>query len=143
MIVFDLRCDNGHVFEAWFGSSDAYADQRAAGHVACPLCGTTEVDKALMAPSIPTKGNRRPDAPTPAAVKAVLAKLASDQAKALQSSEWVGGTFAKRARVMHHGDEPDAPIHGQATVAEAKALVEEGVPIAPLPLPVVPPETAN
>ena len=143
MIVFDLRCGNGHVFEAWFGSSDAYADQRAAGHVACPLCGTTEVDKALMAPSIPTKGNRRPDAPTPAAVKAVLAKLASDQAKALESSEWVGGTFAQRARAMHRGDEPDAPIHGQATVAEAQALVEEGVPIAPLPLPVVPPETAN
>ena len=143
MIVFDLRCGSGHVFEAWFGSSDAYREQRAAGQVACPLCGATDIDKALMAPSIPTKGNRRPDVPTPQAVKAVLSKLASDQAKALESSHWVGGNFAKRARAMHHGDEPDAPIHGQATVAEAKALVEEGVPIAPLPLPVVPPETAN
>ena len=143
MIVFDLRCGSGHVFEAWFGSSDAFGEQRDAGLVACPLCGATEVDKALMAPSIPTKGNRRPDAPTPQAVKAVLSKLANDQAKALANSAWVGGNFANRARAMHHGDEPDAAIHGQATVAEAKALVEEGVPIAPLPLPVVPPETAN
>lgn len=143
MIVFDLKCDKGHVFEAWFGSSDAYAEQRAAGHVACPLCGATEVEKALMAPSIAAKGNRRPDLPSPAAVKAALASLASEQAKALAKSNWVGGNFAKRARAMHHGEEPDAPIHGQATVAEAKALVDEGVPIAPLPLPVVPPEVAN
>lgn len=143
MIVFDLRCGNGHVFEAWFGSSDAFAEQRSAGQLACPMCGAADVDKALMAPGIPAKGNRRADVSSPQAVKAVLATLASEQAKVLAKSSWVGGNFATRARAMHHGEEPDAPIHGQATVAEAKALVEEGVPIAPLPLPVVPPETAN
>ncbi|MGQ7359595.1 DUF1178 family protein, partial [Streptococcus suis] len=63
MIVFDLRCAAGHVFEAWFASSEAYATQRAAGQVACPLCGDTAVDKAVMAPNIPAKTNRRPDAP--------------------------------------------------------------------------------
>lgn len=143
MIVFDLRCAGGHVFEAWFGSSDAFEAQRVAGQVACPLCGATAIEKALMAPSIPAKGNRRPDPPSAATVKAALGALAAEQAKALSASQWVGRTFATRARAMHQGDEPDTPIHGQATVAEAKALVEEGVPIAPLPLPVVPPEAVN
>jgi hypothetical protein len=143
VIVFDLRCAGGHVFEAWFGSSSAYEQQRSAGQLSCPLCGANEVEKAVMAPSIPAKGNRRADPPSPLAVKAALKMLADRQAKALASSEWVGSSFATRARAMHDGTEPDAPIHGQATVAEAKALVEDGVPIAALPLPVVPPEVAN
>jgi len=143
MIVFDLRCGVGHVFEAWFGSSAAYADQAAAGRVACPLCGDTTVAKAVMAPSIPAKGNRRGEAPPPALVKQALRQLADVQAKMLTGSEWVGGTFATRARAMHAGEENARPIHGQASLAEAKALVDEGVQVAPLPLPVVPPEKAN
>ena len=142
MIVFDLRCTGGHVFEAWFASSVAYEDQRAAAQLACPMCGSSEVGKALMAPAVPTKGNRGPT-PSPAAMKAALATLAHQQAAALAKSEWVGGDFASRARSMHLGEEPDAAIHGQATVAEAKALVDDGVPIAPLPLPVVPPKSVN
>ena len=142
MIVFDLRCDEGHVFEAWFGSSATYEAQREAGQVACPMCGNTDIEKAVMAPRVAAKGNRQADVP-PAAVKQALAMLAAKQAKALEGSEWAGGTFATRARAMHAGEEADAPIHGQASVAEAKALVEEGVPIAPLPLPVAPPKTLN
>lgn len=143
MIVFDLRCDGGHVFEAWFGSSAAYDAQVAAGQVACPLCGDTAVRKALMAPGIPAKGNRRAAEPTPAAVKEALRQLATMQTKALEGSQWVGSAFATRARAMHDGQEAQSAIHGQATLAEAKALVEDGVQIAPLPLPVVPPERAN
>ena len=142
MIVFDLRCGGGHVFEAWFASSDAYETQRAAGHIACPLCADGAIEKAVMAPSIPTKGNRRDD-PAPHAIKAALAALAQQQANVLAGSQWVGGAFARRARAMHAGEEADAPIHGQASLADAKALAEEGVPIAPLPLPVVPPDAAN
>jgi hypothetical protein len=142
VIVFDLRCTGGHVFEAWFASSVAYEDQRAAAQLACPMCGSSEVGKALMAPAVPTKGNRGPT-PSPAAMKAALATLAHQQATALAKSQWVGGDFASRARSMHLGEEPDAAIHGQATIAEAKALVEDGVPIAPLPLPVVPPKSVN
>ena len=142
MIVFDLKCAAGHVFEAWFGSSGAYDAQRERGHVACPVCGDTAIEKAIMAPSIAAKGNTRAD-PPPAAVKQALAMLAAKQAKALEGSHWVGGAFATRARAMHSGEEPDAPIHGQATLAEAKALMEEGVPVAPLPLPVAPPERLN
>ena len=143
MIVFDLRCGIGHVFEAWFASSAAYADQAAAGQVACPLCGDTGVAKALMAPSIPAKGNQRGDTPPPALVKQALHQLAAAQAKALKGSQWVGSAFATRARAMHQGEEDHKPIHGQASLAEAKALVDEGVSVAPLPLPVVPPEKTN
>lgn len=137
MIVFDLRCDGGHVFEAWFASGAAYEEQRASGLLACPVCGASEVGKALMAPAVAAKGNRQ--AP-PAAVKEAIGLLAAAQAKALAASEWVGAGFASRARAMHAGDEPHATIHGQATREEAVALVEDGVPIAPLLLPVVPPD---
>lgn len=140
MIVFDLRCGGGHVFEAWFASGAAYDEQQAAGQVVCPLCGDTGVGKAAMAPAVPAKGNAGPPA---AAVKAFMARLAADQARALKDSTWVGSDFPDRARAMHAGEEATATIHGQATLAQAKALVDDGVPVAPLPLPVVPPEAKN
>ncbi|UUL81279.1 DUF1178 family protein [Sphingomonas sp. S1-29] len=151
MIVFDLRCPAAHVFEAWFGSSAAYADQRERGLIACPICGDTDIQKALMAPNIGAKGNRavapppKPagDAPTPEAIKAAIATVAAAQAKMLEQSAWVGRSFPDRARAMHLGEEKVAPIHGQATLAEARALVDEGVAIAPLPFPVVPPSAQN
>lgn len=142
MIVFDLKCATGHVFEAWFGSSADYDDQRARGLVRCPLCGAAEVDKAVMAPRVAAKGNRSADV-TPAAMKAAMRELARMQAKALETSTWVGRDFANQARAMHVGEQEQATIHGQATPAEARALADEGVPVAPLPLPVVPPEQAN
>jgi len=82
MIVFDLKCGGGHVFEAWFGSTPAYEEQRAAGRVRCPLCDSGDITKALMAPAIASKGNRKLDAPTPGAIKAVMQRLASQQAEA-------------------------------------------------------------
>ena len=142
MIVFDLKCDGGHVFEAWFGSSADYDDQQARGLISCPLCGDGTVTKAVMAPNVAAKGNARPDVPS-AAIKAAMAELAKAQAQALSHSTWVGGDFANQARAMHLGEQDHATIHGQATPAEAKALVDEGVPVAPLPFPVVPPERSN
>jgi hypothetical protein len=147
MIVFDLRCSGEHVFEAWFGSSGAFEEQRARGLLSCPICGDGDIGKAVMAPNIPAKGNRQSalvaEAPTPAAMKAAIRALAEAQARALEKSEWVGRAFADRARAMHVGDVDPAPIHGEATLGEAKALAEEGVAIAPLPFPVVPPEAIN
>ena len=151
MIVFDLRCARAHVFEAWFASTAAYEEQRERHLLSCPLCGDAEIGKAAMAPNVGAKGNTRAvvpakveDAPpTPTAVKAALNTLARAQAEMLARSEWVGRSFATRARAMHDGIEPAAPIHGETTLSEAKALVEEGVAIAPLPLPVVPPEVLN
>lgn len=150
MIVFDLRCAYAHVFEAWFGSSAAYEDQRTRGMLSCPICGDGEIVKAAMAPSVPAKGNARSmpvaaadGVPNVEAIKAALHMLACKQAEVLAKSTWVGRDFAGRARAMHDGAEPHAPIHGQATQAEAEALVEDGVQVAPLPLPVAPPEVLN
>ncbi len=143
MIVFDLRCAGGHVFEAWFASSTAYAEQRDKALVECPLCGDRNIEKAVMAPQIAAKGNSKSDLPSPQAMKAALEHLAQAQAKMLEKSTWVGGAFAEKARAMHEGEAPVTQIHGQASLAEAKALIEEGVPVAPLPLPVVPPKLAN
>lgn len=156
MIVFDLQCSAAHVFEAWFGSSTAYEDQRTRGLLACPICGDDTIVKAVMAPNIAAKGNRAPASssrasvpaapvgpPPPAEVKTFLAALAKAQAKLLSQSKWVGRSFAQQARAMHDGDVAPTPIHGETTLAEAKALVEEGVAVAPLPLPFVPPEALN
>jgi len=147
MIVFDLRCASGHVFEAWFGSSDAFEDQRGRGLLSCPICGASDIGKAVMAPNIATRGNVQAPAsvetPSPAVMKAAMQALAAAQRKALEKSEWVGSAFADRARAMHVGDADPAPIHGQATVGQAKELADEGVPIAPLPFPIVPPDAVN
>lgn len=142
MIVFDLRCGGGHVFEAWFASSAAYEEQRGRALIACPMCGDCVVEKAVMAPNVAAKGNARQPGP-PAEVKAALKAIAAAQAKALEGSRWVGKNFATQARAMHSGEQAHETIHGQATIAEAKALHEEGVAVAPLPLPIVPPEKAN
>lgn len=142
MIVFDLRCSHGHVFEAWFASSAAYEDQRDRSLVSCPLCADTRIEKAVMAPNVAPKGNAGP-APTPIAMKEMLRALATAQQRALEGSRWVGQGFATEARAMHLGEQEQALIHGQATVEEAKALIDEGVSVAPLLLPVLPPEQAN
>lgn len=154
MIVFDLKCSrNGHVFEAWFGSSQDYEDQRARGLVACPMCGDAEVGKAVMAPAVPAKSNSRsPDAdaavpvsnmPDPAVMRALVERMAQAQAEALKDSQWVGRKFADQARAMHYGEESHRSIHGEVAPEEARALIEEGVEVAPLPFPVIPPDVQN
>ena len=150
MIVFDLACAHGHVFEAWFGTSDDYEDQRRRRLVSCPICGVAEVDKAVMAPNVSAKGNSgslavpmRGGTLAPPEMKTMLKALAKAQAKMLEGSEHVGPRFAAEARAIHDGDAPERQIHGQATREEAKALIEDGVPVAPLPLPVVPPEVSH
>lgn len=152
MIVFDLRCaPQGHVFEAWFGSSSAFEEQRTRGLVSCPLCGSADVAKAPMAPAVGAKGNASPaSAPSeglfggaPEEVKKMLAAAAALQKTLLAGSESVGPRFAAEARAIHLGEADSRPIHGEATRAEAESLIEEGVPIAPLPFPVVPPGEEN
>ena len=152
MIVFDLKCAHGHVFEAWFGSSSDFEVQKARGLVSCPLCGASEVDKAPMAANIPAKGNKvEPSAipvaseasPTAAEAKAMLAKLAKMQAEVLKDSTWVGRDFASQARAMDAGETDKASIHGEVSPAEAKSLIEDGIGVLPLPFPVVPPEKQN
>ena len=143
MIIFDLKCaPQGHVFEAWFGSSEDYEGQRERGLVSCPLCGSAEIDKAPMAPAVGARGNQADGLP-PAQMKALLGAMAEAQKKVLENSEHVGPRFADEARAIHLGEAQARAIHGQATPQQADALREEGVPVAPLPFPVIPPDEAN
>ena len=129
MIVFDLRCGGGHVFESWFGSSGDYDSQSSRGLVACPLCGDTVVEKAVMAPAVAPKGNRA----SPADIKQALATMAELQERIIADSDYVGDRFAEEARAIHLGESEARAIFGEATPADARSLREEGVPIAPLP----------
>lgn len=132
MIVFDLQClDGGETFEAWFRSNADFDEQREAGLVQCPFCESTRIAKAPMAPRVPRKGTDP------------LATLAAVQAEMLKDSRWVGDQFAETARAMHSGEIEPEQVHGQATLADAKSLAEDGIPVAPLPLPVVPPTQVN
>jgi hypothetical protein len=150
MIVYDLCCDTGHRFEGWFGSSTDYAAQRQRGLVACPQCGSGAVDKAPMAPAVPMKGNRRPEAKQPVAggalppeAAAMMHKLAELQAEALKSSTWVGDGFAEQSRAIHYGEREAGQIHGQATPDEARELHDEGIAVMPLLFPVAAPDELN
>ena len=133
MIVFDLQCrDECGTFEAWFRSSEDYEEQRGTGLVQCPVCQSTNVEKAPMAPRVPRKGGQSP-----------LTKLAAVQAEMLKDSRWVGDEFTSTARAMHAGEMEPAQVHGNATLEQAKSLVDDGIPVAPLPLPVTPPSQVN
>lgn len=144
MIVFDLKCGaQSHVFEGWFGSSSDYEEQQARGLVSCPVCGSGDVAKAVMAPAVAPKGNQRPDLPAPEAMKKMLAALAAEQKKMLSRSEHVGERFADEARAIHLGEAEARAIHGQATREQAIDLLDEGIPVAPLPFPVVEPGEEN
>ncbi len=168
MIVFDLKCaDFGHVFEGWFGSSEEFEHQKASGLLLCPMCGAHKVDKAVMAPAVSAKSNQRPELSGSSIgaegaegsssnrtlamrsgmdnekVVKLMQALAQAQAEALSTSEWVGARFAEEARAMHYGEEEHRPIHGEVDMQEARSLIEEGVDVAPLLFPVVPPKAQN
>ncbi|MFZ9950164.1 MAG: DUF1178 family protein [Gemmobacter sp.] len=146
MIRYDLRCRQGHEFDSWFSSSSGFESLRAAGHLSCPICGGTEIDKALMAPALgraagaadaaaevaPPHEAPTPEAGaiTPAQRAALIAEL---RARIEASSDYVGLSFATEARRMHEGDIPGRPIHGEAHPDEARQLIEDGIPVAPLP----------
>jgi len=133
VIVFDLQCRaGGETFEAWFRSNADYEEQRASGLVSCPFCQSADVAKAPMAPRVPRKGSDSP-----------LARLAAMQAELLKGSRWVGDQFADTARAMHSGEIEREQVHGNATLEQAKSLVDEGISVAPLPLPVTPPTQVN
>lgn len=136
MIVFDLRCAKDHRFEGWFADAEAFATQRDDGQIPCPYCGDSKIERALSVPRI--AGTRDKHAPAE-----IARKLAGLQAEMLKGSTWVGDKFAEQARAMADGEVPQATIHGQTTLGEAKDLHEDGIKVMPLPFPVVPPEQQN
>lgn len=152
MIVFDLKCGAGHVFEAWFASSDAFEDQKRRGLVACPYCGAADAQKAVMAPNVACKGNQKANQSVALAqdgpgmspdFRAMMEKVAAVQAEILKKSQWVGSDFVTKARAMDAGEIDPALIHGQASLDQTRELIEDGISVMPLLLPVVPPDKQN
>lgn len=149
MIKFALNCANGHFFESWFQSGDAYDAQAHSGLILCPQCQSASVTKAIMAPAIATRGDRAhsvmktpapSDAPTDLALldekdRELRAMIEGLRQKIFEVAEDVGEKFPEEARKIHDGLIPERPIHGQASAEEARAMLEEGIGILPIPLP--------
>ena len=129
MIRYDLRCDKGDEFEAWFGSIADYDTQAEKGLVQCPHCGSTHVEKAPMAPAIRT--SRSKAAQKERAIAMAMAAKVREHIK--ENFDYVGDKFADEARKIHSGESEERAIYGETTPEEARALVEEGVPASPLP----------
>lgn len=133
MIRYSLHCAEEHDFESWFASAAAFDDLKARGLVTCAICGGGKVEKALMAPAVatPAASPARPDLKAPGSeVETALAAL---RREVEANSEYVGVNFVSEARRMHAGESPERAIHGEARPDEARKLIEEGVPVAPLP----------
>jgi hypothetical protein len=129
VILFDLRCAQGHEFEAWFRDWAAYDEQAAAGAIACAVCGSTSVSKALMAPAVAT-GGARPDPQRAAEAMRTLRKVQDHIEK---NFDHVGPGFAEEARKMHYGETDRRSIYGEATRTEAKELRDEGIQFGQVP----------
>ena len=138
MIKYALGCSEGHEFESWFPDSEAYEKQRKRGLVACPECGSTAVDKAIMAPAV--VGGERPGPQAPDEQPLLDAKrrqarrmVAELRREIEANTDDVGAKFPEIARAIHAGDEPERAIRGRASLEEARALIEEGVGVLPMP----------
>ena len=142
MIRYSLRCAEGHGFEGWFPDAERFEAQRDRGMLACAECGSPQVDRALMAPPVrsaraaaPTPDPKPAGKPATPAIEVTQAEraLAELRRRVEAHSTYVGRDFAAQARAMHEGSSERRTIHGEAAPAEARKLIEEGVPIAPLP----------
>jgi hypothetical protein len=152
MIRYTLRCERDHAFESWFQSSAAYETQEKRKLVTCPVCGSAEVERAIMAPRIVSKKGRDSAAPAPAPAaptdvtapastplmmaqeRELRAKLKELRDHIVKNADNVGERFPNEARKMHYGDIEHRPIYGEASPDEARALIDEGVEVSPLPV---------
>ena len=151
MIRYALRCDHDHSFESWFQSSSAYESQVKRKLVNCPICGSVKIEKAIMAPRIVGKKGRESAAPTPsepvetlpqasstplvmAQERELRAKLKELRDHIVKNADNVGESFPNEARKMHYGEIEHRPIYGEASPDEARALIDEGVEVSPLPV---------
>jgi len=155
MIRYALRCERNHAFESWFQSSSAYESQVKRKLVSCPVCNSVKVEKAIMAPRIVSKKGREKANPAPAPMQApasaetpatgptpllmaqereLRAKLKELRDHIVSNADNVGERFPTEARKMHYGDIEHRPIYGEASPEEARALIDEGVEVSPLPV---------
>ncbi len=133
MICYTLKCADGHSFDSWFQSADAYDKLMAAGLVTCSVCGALGVEKAIMAPQVRTARKSDKAGPLSAPASPAEQALTEIRKQIEENSENVGDNFAVEARAIHDGDAPERSIYGQAKPEEAKALIEDGIDVAPLP----------
>ena len=137
MILYDVRCEREHVFEGWFPSADAFEKQRKGKKISCPLCGSTKVEKAIMAPSVARaakKGAVEPAAPNDKdKAKAAMKALAKMRTFVQDNCDYVGADFAEEARKIHYKETDPRNIYGEATPEEAKSLREEDIEFAEIP----------
>ncbi|HEY4031781.1 MAG TPA: DUF1178 family protein [Caulobacteraceae bacterium] len=134
MIRYALLCEHGHDFEGWFGASADYDEQHARGLLDCPVCGSKAVRKAIMAPAVSgTKAQVPADGP-PAEAREMMMQAAQAVRRHVEENfDYVGDSFASEARAIHDGKSEERGIYGEASGAEVKKLIDDGVPVAPLP----------
>ncbi len=129
MIRYDLKCSDGHEFDSWFGSSADFDKLTKSGMISCAVCGSENVQKAIMAPRVSVNEDRPLSAPASTAEQAVKELRKKIEANA----DNVGTDFVNEARKIHNGEAPERAIYGEAKIEDAKSLIDEGVPVAPLP----------
>jgi hypothetical protein len=132
MIKYSLKCDQGHAFESWFDGVSAFDKLETAGLLTCAVCGSGDVVRAIMAPQVSPSRSKavaplsEPASPAEQAITEMLKKVEAESVD-------VGTDFASEARAMHDGEAPARSIYGEAKIEDAKALIEDGVPVVPLP----------
>lgn len=139
MIRYTLKCSEQHSFDSWFKSADAFEALLRRGLLSCSVCGCDDVQKAMMAPQVKKKtGDAAPDPGRHVSLSGpanqMEAALAAFRKHLDENSTYVGSNFAQEARNIHLGEAPERLIHGEANPEEARALIEDGVPVAPLPV---------
>ena len=141
MINYTLKCDQNHTFDSWFKSAEAFEMLVKKSMLVCSECGSTKITKAIMAPSVST--SRKKDTKPPELEK--KSKLKNDilelKKKIEANSEYVGNNFANEARSMYLGETPERSIYGEAKTDDAKKLIDDGIPVMPLPF--LPAKKAN
>jgi hypothetical protein len=130
MIRYQLRCAGDHEFEGWFRSSADYDGQAAKGLLECPVCGSGEVDKAIMAPAVATAEAKEDRAVRMTKMRQFFTQM---RKHVETNAEYVGDKFPDEARAIHYGDSEERQIYGEATLGDAKELIDEGIPVMPLP----------
>ena len=136
MIKYALSCDHDHAFEGWFGSSSDYDDRTARGLLECPLCGSKAVRKQIMSPAVAgTKAQKAVPAVDPKMREMMMTAMGEVRRQVEDNFDYVGDSFAKEARDIHDGKSEERGIYGEASPQEVKALVEDGIKVAPLPPP--------
>ena len=133
MIKYALLCPHDHPFEGWFSTSGDYDDQQAKGMVECPYCASKEVRKAIMAPAVTGTKAHGASEPTLEMRKMMMQAMGEVRRHVEETFDYMGDSFAAEARAIHEGKSEDRGIYGEASPTEVRALVEDGIRVAPLP----------